>query len=1063
MANEKLKVKAIARISVIAFLSAIGSICTLSAQELSEAEVIALMDHSLSLLNERDYKEALTGFLAVSRQTQDQSTETEHSVYVCSQTMAVICYTHLGQYKEAYNLAGRVLLDNLSERQRSDLLTPYVFCGYTAAIDNIKTNRYSEARELFESILPYADSVYRRRIIHYRGVSWYYEGMNHQIDQSYVPALSCYKAALSDFCKVQARDFQMQTHCRIGEINKNLSLWRESLPAYLEADKLTESLNSDEERMEILSELVQLYDVLGDSESAERVNSQMDSLYSVTGSVSAKFVYQDFKGEQASLNKQYTMSERWYMRNAPILPELKDPAKYHRHYLHLRNLYSRTGNWEDAIRYAQMEKVEKQRGYTPSDAEYYSPYGFIADVYYKKRDSINCFHYLDSLFLALPLTKEPRNIKHLYVSRALAYAGFGNYDRAMSDYRSADSILATKYGPDDADRVSLLPLMGGAEAHLKNYQKAERLYREYAGHIRSINGENSSDYIDALDYLANAEGYADHIEAATRDYKEAADLLKRKTRTNWPYLTSSEREGYWASSATLLNNMTPFALKAKEVQAPFTEASYNGLIFTKGFLLESEQSTFDLVKQNGSKEDLETFSRIQALGEQVRVWERYGHEYADSILTATSAINRLEIALARRCRAYGDVTSFMEIDYGKVKEALGNDDVLLDFTDFVPHSRGRIYAAYIVNKEQRYPLLKELFPERIIDSLGITYPYQYYSGENGKCICDLLWKPLEKYVKKGATVYYVPTQMLFQIAPESIPVGDGTLLGDHYHFVRLSSARELVRYNARLQVSSRTGHQNAVLYGGLQYSLDGPVMAEEARKYDVPRMLAFRGNDELVRGDSLFYDLPGSKQEIEAIGQALNSRHLSVLPYTGKDGTEESFLSMSGKAPEILHLATHGFYYTPDAAQKVEYLRGFTDAMSLSGLVLAGGNAAWLGQELPEGVLGGILTAADIARMDLSGVEMVVLSACHSGTGEATPEGLYGLQRAFKKAGAKTIVMSLWAESDAVGPEFMTAFYKSLVGDSKHEKRKAFDAAKNDIRKKYPDMPSLWAGFVMLD
>lgn len=1042
----------------------LGFFQSLSAQVSSEIEIKVLFDTACSNYSAENYSAALTSFEKVSEYAKAHPQQIGHDVVFFSQSMSILCYRQLKQFTSAFDLAGNILkTESITKDEREEIEHHYVFCGYVTAIDNIKKSQYLEARALFDTILPFADEAYRRKIIHYRGVSWYLEGMYYQRAQSYDPALACYKAALPDFCQVQARDFQMQTHCRIGEINKILSLWRESLPSYQEADHLAASLNSDEERMEILCELYQLHDVLGESESAERVNGQMDSLFSVTGSASAKYVYQDFKGEQARLNKQYTMSERWYMRNAPILPELKDHAKYHRHYLHLRNLYSRTGNWEKAIRYAQLEKIEKQRGYTPSDAEYYSSYGFIADVYREKEDSINCFHYLDSLFLALPLTKEPRDIKHLYVSRAFAYADFGNYAKALSNYRFADNVLATKYSADDADRVSLLPLVGGAEAHMKNYEEAERLYREYAGHIRRLNGENNSEYVDALSYLANAEAFNGHMDAATYDYKEAADLLKRNTRAKWPYLTSSEREAYWARTAELLNNMTPFALEANENQTPFTAACYDGLIFTKAFLLESEQSTFELVKHYGTEEDLETFSTIQALQEKVRVWERSGNEYADSIVTATASINRLETALAKHCRAYGDATAFMEIDYSKVRQALGKDEVLLDFTDFISESRGRIYAAYIVDRRQQYPLLKELFQERSIDSLNIHYPHQFYSGQYAERLLTLLWEPLKEHIEEGATVYYVPTQMLFQIAPESLPMGDGTVLGEHYHFVRLSSARELVGYESKLNVVSDAKRTGAVLYGGLQFSLDGKTMTQEARKYDVPRMLVFRGDDERVRGDSLFYELPGSKEEIDGVGRILKASRLGITLYSSKEGTEESFLSISGSGPGILHLATHGFYFTPDAAQKVDYLRGYTDAMSLSGLVLAGGNAAWLGQELPEGVLGGILTAAEIARMDLSGVEMVVLSACHSGKGEATPEGLYGLQRAFKKAGVKTIVMSLWAESDVVGPEFMKVFYQELTGKAKWDKHKAFDMARNTIRDKYPDSPSYWAGFVMLD
>lgn len=236
-------------------------------------------------------------------------------------------------------------------------------------------------------------------------------------------------------------------------------------------------------------------------------------------------------------------------------------------------------------------------------------------------------------------------------------------------------------------------------------------------------------------------------------------------------------------------------------------------------------------------------------------------------------------------------------------------------------------------------------------------------------------------------------------------------------------------------------------------------MVKESKKYDLADLFATRGSGNVERGDSVFDELPGTKEEIQRIESILKKSKWQVSTYVGKDGTEESFLAMHGCSPTLLHVATHGFYYMPDKAKNVNYLKGYTDAMSLSGLVMAGGNTAWRGKELPDGVLGGILTAGDIARMDLSGTDMVVLSACQSGRGQATPEGLYGLQRAFKKAGAGTIVMSLWNVSDRTATEFMTAFYERLVvGD----KRKAFEQAKELIRQKYPD-PYHWAAFVMLD
>ena len=206
-----------------------------------------------------------------------------------------------------------------------------------------------------------------------------------------------------------------------------------------------------------------------------------------------------------------------------------------------------------------------------------------------------------------------------------------------------------------------------------------------------------------------------------------------------------------------------------------------------------------------------------------------------------------------------------------------------------------------------------------------------------------------------------------------------------------------------------------------------------------------------------------TRQEVLEVEQVLQRQEVSVERFMGPLGTSESFVSMSGNAPDLLLVATHGFYYTPQEAANYDYLKGYKDAMSLSGIVLAGGNNTWQGKTLPDGVMGGILTANDIAKMNLDGLQLVMLSACRTGAGQSTREGIYGLQRGFKKAGAKTIVMTLWNVSDVVTREFIVKFCQSLA-DSRNawDKHAAFSEAKSYIRQRYPD-PYCWAPFIMLD
>lgn len=1035
-------------------------------QNLSEEEVTKLMTDAFMLNKAGRHQEALDGFMKVGLNTKRQRTEDERKNYVCSQTMAIMCYESLKQYEEGFRLSEALLKGNITNEEKKDIQHLYVVNGYLVATSYIhKSNRrYAEARELFEKILPLADNDMRQRILPKIPLAWYFEGSQFQLEQKYGEALSCMEKARDGFHETGETKNEIEAWCQIGTIKHFTYSPKEAMAAYEAACVLAASLQYDKKLMEILREQRKLSEQLGDSKQTLSISQQMDSLVAATDDNQVRFTYYNYLGDVAKEQGNYKLSEQWYRKNDAYINQLGNDYKGADKYLYctnLRNLFAKTGNLDDALRYAVISKDEFQRRTVVSDKNYYMPYLFIADIYRLKGDSIRCFQSLDTLFFTLPRLYEPREAEQLYILRARCHSAFKNYDNALDDYRKADELLATKYDEKDGDRIRLLPLMGGIEHKLEHHEEVENLYRRYAEGIKQLYGDNHAEYIDALGYLANAEGFAGHIESACNDYVLAVDKLKRQIQDRLPYLTTAEREGYWNMVSQLLQNMTPFALEAKEYQTTFTSACYDGLVLLKAFLLETERSTFDLIKNKGTDENLRDFTMIAYMQSKIREWEKEGSSRTDSILELTSRVRQLEEQLSGQCRSYGDMTSFMSIGYKEIKEKLNDSDVLIDFTDYVSETRGRVYAAYFVDNKQENPLLQKLFAESKIDSMQVAYPDQYYESPYAESLYQLLWMPFKDKVTEGSTVYYVPSQLLFQIALESLPLEDGTLLGEHYHFVRLSSARELVNLNTKLDIEIASANNNAVLYGGLLYDLEAKDWEAEAKKYDVSSLLAVRGD--IVRGDSIYRPLPGSKKEVDAIEQIMKSHKLKVESYTGKRGTEESFLNMSGQAPQILHVATHGFFYTPDEAQEIDYLRGYEDAMSLSGLIMSGGNAAWRGKELPKGVLGGILTASNIARLDLSNTMLTVLSACQSGKGQATPEGLYGLQRAFKKAGVKTMIMSLWNVSDVVGTEFMNLFYESLLDKDNHfDKRKAFEKAKSAIREKYPE-PFYWACFVMLD
>ena len=1049
----------------VLFLSLALFCCGLQmqAQRLTEAEVTAKMNEAFVLSNAKKTAEALDAFLIVGKNTEQQRNEVEHQVYVCSQTMACMCYETLKRYEEAYLLAKKLMSGSLTEKEKKDVAHLYAMNGYMYATSFMPgdNRQLVKARTILEEIMPYADGYVREYVMPKISLSWFFEGVDYHLSQQYDKALTCYQNALKGYQKLGKTKDEVSVLKHIAEIKGTLYDVAGSEEAYKQALALAKQIGKTNVQMEILKGLWNLVNTIGNVHQAQTYAASIDSLVDVTADLQTKFTYYNQKGNEARDLGQYGIAEQWYLRGKDIA-ECADTksvsANKHLSYSNLRNLYAAIGRYDDALLYAK-KAIEEFQSHTPmGDVTYNMPYMALADIYRLMGDKENCYRSLDKIFKTASRIVDSKELYHLYTTRGRCHFAFKNYQSALNDYKKADELLATKYPQTDGDRISLLALIGGVEHQLGNYTESEQYYRKYAEYTKALYGEKSQEHINAQIYLANAEGFAENVTYGCNDYTAAVLQLKALMKQRIPYMSSTEREGLWNPLSSLFTMMTPYALEAKQTQTAFTKNCYDALVMSKSFLLESERSMYDVIKRMGMPEDTHGYTTLASMKNQVKAWEKNYKANADSILSVSRKVSRLENLLMNRCKGYRDGTDFIDVDYDAVKHALGQNEVLIDFTDYISQTQGRKYAAYIINKVQGYPLLKALFAERLIDSLGIVRPDMYYSEDYSEDVLKLLWEPLKENVSEGATIYYVPSQLLFQVSLESLPLPDGSLLGSHYHFVRLSSARELVKMKSN---AIGCKDDTAVLYGGLQYDVETTAMAEESKKYDLSNLLAIRG--EIARGDSIFHDLQGTKEEILKIENILKDNKWQVTPYMGKNGTEESFLDMNGKSPRLLHLATHGFYYTPNKAEDVDYLKGYTDAMSLSGLVMSGGNAAWLGKQLPKGVLGGILTANDIARLDLSNTDMVVLSACQTGQGKATSEGLYGLQRAFKKAGVGTIVMSLWSVSDKTTSEFMTTFYERLA-DKKNvwNKRKAFEEAKEIIRQRHPD-PFHWAAFVMLD
>jgi CHAT domain-containing protein/tetratricopeptide (TPR) repeat protein len=223
-----------------------------------------------------------------------------------------------------------------------------------------------------------------------------------------------------------------------------------------------------------------------------------------------------------------------------------------------------------------------------------------------------------------------------------------------------------------------------------------------------------------------------------------------------------------------------------------------------------------------------------------------------------------------------------------------------------------------------------------------------------------------------------------------------------------------------------------------------------------------------------FHRLPGTRAEGEQV-----ANRLGVAPWLDVAALEGR-LKAACRSPRILHVATHGFFL-PDQQRDLNRegrglgfdVGGFSseengpvrlsgpmmeNPMLRSGLALAGANTWLKAGTLPEEAEDGLLTAEDVTGLDLLATELVVLSACETGLGQAhVGEGVFGLRRAFVLAGAKTLVMSLWKVPDEPTCELMEDFYRRLLaGEGRAE---ALRQAQLALQAKYPD-PFYWGAFI---
>lgn len=496
------------------------------------------------------------------------------------------------------------------------------------------------------------------------------------------------------------------------------------------------------------------------------------------------------------------------------------------------------------------------------------------------------------------------------------------------------------------------------------------------------------------------------------------------------------------------------------------KSAYNAQLISKNLLLNTEQSLRSAILSSQDTTLINPYLTIQLLKKELvnitNDKKLNNDEKNVRVSSVRDEINDLERKLINKSELYGDYIKKLKIDIDQVSNYLRHGEMAIEFAV----SSDSVYYALIIKANNSIPQIIKLCTASELIS-------------KKQDLFNTIWKPIIANSDDVKTIYFSPAGELYNLPIEYANNTDNRSISEKYEIYRLSSTREIVISRDSTYTNKKNAN-NAVLYGDLDYYADDNYKSKIGSSHDkkvldnsITTRFSKKGRGLRANVGRLEY----SKAEIHDIDSLLVSNNYATVDtiFENNKGTETSLKNYSQKPMRILHLATHGFYISKKEMENYKDL----DFLSLdnvdtdeiedkelvrSGLLFAGANHTLEGDGvIPDGYDDGILTALEVASLDLIGLDLVVLSACQTAQGDLGDDGVLGLQRGFKKAGANSILMSLWKVDDEATQILMTQFYKNLV--SGQSKRQSLQSAQKYLREynaEY-DKPEYWAAFILLD
>jgi CHAT domain-containing protein len=789
----------------------------------------------------------------------------------------------------------------------------------------------------------------------------------------------------------------------------------------------------------------------------------------------------------------YEKAEPLSLESKAILEKLlgKEHPTYAMCLNNLAALYDNMGDYKKAELLYLESKVIREKVLGKEHPDYAGSLSNLAGLYldrgnYEKAEPL----YLESnAILEKVLGKEhPDNAMCLH-NLASLYVNMGNYEKADQLHHDAKAIREKVLGKEHPDYAISLYYLAIRYEQMGNFKKAEPLYLESKAIDEKALGKEHPQYLNVIFQLAGLYWKMNRLSEASALLLEHIKVSRQRIANASRYISENELLKYLSLFEVSIATFQSFA----EVH-PSPELSgecFNNALVHTGLTLENDRILARAITEADST-TRSIYEKWQSCHR--RLAKRYARAASEGkkIAEVEAEAEGYEKMLMRRLPAFQEARKAPQ--WQDVRARLKPGEAVVVFVHNQVHQPAPtdsiMYAALVLRPGLDAPKLIPLFEQKALDSLlqnhgerKADYVSSLYSIANRGIIAtrkasrnmfELCWKPLEPALADAKTIYFSPTGLLHRINLGAVPFSADSVLADRYHLLELGNPREILS-NASNQTYSNT----ALLFGGIQYEMDSTaIFAANAR--------SISSSDLVTRGETPSFDvadgsrggswgyLSGTEKEVQSVAGILGADGFDVDTRKGFDATEEAFktIGSNGPSPRILHIATHGFFF-PDPRDTTKHKGGLNEnevgfkasqnPLIRSGLLLAGSNYAWAtGKPLKKTMENGILTAYEICHLDLSNTELVVLSACETGLGDIQGnEGVYGLQRAFKIAGVKYLIMSLWQVPDKQTSLLMTTFYRKWLEENMTIPD-AFHAAQKDLREMGFD-PYQWAGFVLVE